>query len=502
MHLPEEEPIPSLPQDEPLPKEAEIVEPDEEEALDADTGPESLSPQEETALETQPAIHFDLDGLEIKEMEHYFLYFTRRNKTTFQKWLKRSEPFLPYIQAHFAARGLPPDLVYLPFAESGYNPWAYSRAGAAGLWQFMPYTGRKFDLQVDWWIDERRDPYLATEAAASYLELLYEKFDDWYLALAAYNAGEGRIARALAKSGCDNIFDLAKNRGLLPLETRHYVPKFLAILKIIRNLETLGFETLQSNGAPAPEMIEVKPGTDLLALADACSINWKDFRHMNPAFRRMVSPPDQTARVYLPTEKVEVAKAHLEDESSRKYAGYTRHRIASGESWWRISRRYDVPVSILKKLNNRRSNILRPGEWVLVPGHSRQTASASLSKKRMIAMQRSNYVVQKGDTLWDISRATDIPVKTILEANGMQNARNLRTGQKLYIPHSSEKPTRVAKTEPPVSARLVEYRVKRGDTLWDIARMFGVKYQDLQAWNEIDGKNYIQPGDNLKVYVQ
>lgn len=150
--------------------------------------------------------------------------------------VKKGRAYLPYILSVFRRYNIPDDLIFLPFAESGFNPRAYSRAGAAGIWQFMPATARKYGLTVNWWIDERLDPFRSTIAAAKYLSDLYKMFGDWYLALAAYNAGEGKISKALRKSKMNNFFHIAKPR-YLRRETRMYVPKFMAILKIIRNLK-------------------------------------------------------------------------------------------------------------------------------------------------------------------------------------------------------------------------------------------------------------------------
>jgi membrane-bound lytic murein transglycosylase D len=501
IHPTELPPAGGLLDDEGLPSASELI---VDEEIDGEVDGTPLSPQEEIALETQPQIHFDLDGLEIKEMEFYFLYYTRKNRDTFQRWLKRAEPYLPYIRDHFAARGLPEELIYLPFAESGFNPWAYSHAGAAGLWQFMPYTGQRYGLNVDWWIDQRRDPYLATKAAADYLEKLHKDFGDWYLALAAYNAGEGRIARALSSSGCDNFFDMVNGKTTLKKETKHYVPKFLAILKIIRNLESLGFDPLNMDPAAVPARIEVKGGTDLLALSGSCGMSWDEFRRYNPSFKRMISPPEMTSTVYLPLDKEAKALAYLEKPEATPHAGYTRHKVRSGESLWVISRRYDVPIAIIKKLNEKASNTLRPGEWLMVPGRNTATAANTLERTRTVARERSNYVVQPGDTLWSIANSSGISVSTLLKANGLNNPKTLQIGQKIHIPSASGTPTRLATTTSPKTdaGRIVQYQVKTGDTLWGIARKFGVSHQDLQAWNDLKGNAHIRPGDSLKVFVR
>lgn len=378
------------------------------------------------------------------------------------------------------------------------------------MWQFMRGTGRLYGLKSDWWIDERRDPYKATDAAARHLRDLYDRFGDWYLALAAYNAGTGKISRALKQAGCNDFFELSeKNRRLsrrvrLKRETKHYVPKFIAISKIFQNLDTLGFEPVSWDKEEEVVPVKLPGGTDLLALARAGGMSWDEFHKFNPAFRRQVSPPHMESSAYLPVAKADKMMAYLADPGSRPYAGYTRYRVRSGDSWWRISRRYGVPISVLKKVNNTRSNILRPGQHVMVPGSSsgRAVASSSSSKTRAIAAKRGNYVVRSGDTLWSISRKFGTTVNTLKRSNGLRSSR-LRVGQKLYIPNNSATATKQAVKEAgKVKTQLVKYKVRRGDNLWTIARKFGVKVSDLRRWNSLNSRGTIYAGQRIKVYVQ
>lgn len=489
-----------------LPADAEIV---EDPILPPVVEEKPLTKEETLALGSKTGITFDLDASETAEMEQYFLSYTRRARPTFERWLERAEPYLPRIKQYFAARGLPQDLAYLPFAESGFNSFAFSRAGACGMWQFMPYTGKKYGLKVDWWVDERRDPFLSMKSAADYLEFLHGTFGDWYLALAAYNAGEGRIARAMKKSGADNFFDLASNKKLLKLETRHYVPKFLAILKIIQNLESLGFQPLREDAGtcalPTVEIL-VKGGTDLSGLARDTSLTWDEFQRMNPSFRRMISPPGSTSTVQVPADKHEDALAFLSKPGARPYAGFLHHSVRSGESYWTISRRYSVPIAVIQKVNHKSSRILRPGEMMLIPGPGNFAADPPVERTRRIAAQRSNYLVKNGDTISGIARVTGVSQNTLLKANGLKSATDLQVGKRLYIPSSitDSRPvaTRKSVAKANGSSRLVQYRVRQGDTLWKIAQKFSVDHRDLQDWNSLGTGGKIRPGDNLKVYLR
>jgi membrane-bound lytic murein transglycosylase D len=499
-----------------VPDDAEALEPEIEAAPEV-APDEDLTQTEQAVLNQRFGLLFDLEPHENEEVELFFTYYNHKARKTMERWLKRSQPYLPYVRRVFTQYGLPQDLVLLPFVESGYNVRAYSWAGAGGMWQFMRGTGRLYGLKADWWIDERRDPYKATDAAARHLRDLYDKFGDWYLALAAYNAGEGKISRALKQAKCDDFFELTeKNRKLsrrnrLKQETRHYVPKFIAISKIFQNLDTLGFEPVSWDMEIEIVPVKIPGGTDLLALARAGGMTWNEFHDMNPAFRRQVSPPHMEATAYLPSDKADKMIAYLSEPGAQPYAGYTRHRVRSGDSWWVISRRYGVPINVLKSVNNTRSNILRPGQHVMVPGHgSKRTvtasasssASSSTAKTRAIAAKRGNYVVRSGDNLWSIARSFNTTVATLKRSNGLRSNR-LKVGQKLYIPNSSSAATKQAvKDAGKVKTELVHYKVRRGDNLYSISRKFGVKVSDLCHWNSISAKTTIYAGQKLKVYVQ
>lgn len=550
---------------------------------------EPLTPQEEQALETEPEIRFDFDEVDTKEVRSYFQYFThsKKGRRNFERWLERSAKYLPYVRRVFAERGLPHDLVYLPFVESGYNPRAGSRAGAKGMWQFMPFTGKKYGLKVGWWVDERYDPYKATHAAADYLTFLHEEFGDWYLALAAYNAGEGRVGRAIKRSGCDDFFELSKKkqnrwrRGrrlyYLPKETRYYVPKLLAVIKIVRNLESLGFTRPDWDGDGLIAEVKVPPRTDLRAVAKAVGMDWKEFKVHNPAYAEAGSHPNQTCSIYLPQAYASTAEGYLAESPKEYRSYYSFYKVRRGDSWYRISRRFGVPITVLKKYNNRRSNLLRPGQRLKIPGkgETRLTAaqikaqrrqrsinarnvlngkihssgkyivgkgdslwsiakankltvaklasanglsrrarlkvgqrltipgkaanSTDNRKVRMIALSRSNYVVKRGDSLWSVAKRYHTTVATLAKANGVSSRSTLKIGQKLYIPDQSTSATRRAKAQAEQTKTLITYKVRRGDTLYAIAKRFGCTTQNIRDWNGMASPR-IYPGDSLKLY--
>ena len=509
-----------------------------------------LTPEERQALAARTGLEFNLNTVDTDEVQQYFAFFTHRARNTFAAWLDRSEIYLPAVRATLRERNLPQDLALLPYAESGYNPNAVSRAGAVGMWQFMRGTARKYGLRVDWWVDERRDPALSTQAAATYLSELHEMFGDWHLALAAYNAGEGKISRALEQTNANDFFELVDNndrlagRTKLKAETRNYVPKFIAISKIFQNLDMLGFHCVNWDRAPLLADMDVPGGTDLVALAQAAGMSWNEFRAYNPAYLRQVSPPGVQTMAHVPQDKQAEVAAYLKNPKSRPYAGYAVHTVRGSDSLWKISRRYGVPVAIIKRMNNLSSSKLAKGQQLLVPGggSARDLAEEegkSKSKTRKLAQARSNYTVQQNDTLWSISRTCGVSVASLQQANGLSKDSKLSVGQKLYIPDQGGKATRQsrqeaeevqqklasnpakpsktaqAKAAPAAPAKAQEqaaktqakskttsYTVREGDTLYSIARRFNVSLAELLRWNSLSNGSTIHAGQELKVLLR
>lgn len=476
-----------------------VFSPEQEKARVADP----LSSKEQKILDTDISFHIGLDTDENEDVQRYFHYYTHTHRGTMEGWLKRAQRYLPHIRERFLAEGLPEDLIYLPFAESGFNPFALSRSGASGVWQFMPRTGIHYGLTVDDWIDERRDPYASTEAAIKYLKKIYADFGDWSLALAAYNAGEGKIGRALAKTGCEDYFSLCEASDDLREETKLYVPKFLALVKISRNLEELGFEPLDfSKRPPTPVKLKVKPGTDLQALSKTLGMDWQSFREINPKLRKKEAPPKRTIEIAVPGHLTAKAKEFLKKPvMARKAPQYATHKIKAGDTWWGVARKYNVSVKALQAANKKSTaGKLQIGQSLQVPGLAKASAQTKKADVGKWAAKRANYVVRKGDTLWSISREFKTDQASLLKANGLSSKATLKVGQKIYVPDAGSARTQQAKAQATKTRqKIAKYKVKQGDTLWGIARRFGVSAEDLREWNKLAKKSAIQPGDELKV---
>jgi len=463
---------------------------------------DSLSAEEQKILDTEISLHIGLDTEENADVQRYFHYYTHLHRGTMEGWLKKAQLYLPHIRERFLAEGLPEDLIYLPFAESGFNTFAVSRAGACGVWQFMPRTAINYGLVVDSWVDERRDPYKSTEAAIRYLKKLYADFGDWSLALAAYNAGEGAIGRALKKTGTADFFSLCEASEDLKQETKLYVPKFLALVKVARNLEQLGFASLDmEKRTAAPVQLKAKPGTDLLALSSGLGMDWKSFRELNPSFRKQEAPPSRSVNVAVPGHLVAKAQDFLKRPVTPRQTQYASYRVKPGDTWWGISKKYNIPVADLQIVNaGGKTKNLKVGQSLRIPG---QAKGSSVADAKMWASKRANYLVRQGDSIWSIAKQFKVDPSSLLKANGLQSSATLKVGQKLFVPDAGSVETRTAKAQTDaVRNELVSYRVRQGDSLWGIAKRFGVTPSELQSWNKLARNTHIRPGDTLKVYAR
>jgi membrane-bound lytic murein transglycosylase D len=407
--------------------------------------------------------------------------------------LSRAGVYLPMIREVFDLAGLPLDLSYLPLIESAFSLTAYSRARAHGMWQFISATGRHYGLEVGTLVDERRDPVRATEAAAAYLSDLYGEFSDWYLALAAYNSGAGNVRRAIRKSGSRDFWAL---RGYLPRETRNYVPAFIASVIVAKDPEAFGF-TSPLEQPWISESVDVPDALDLQFMASNSGISLDELRELNPAIRRDLTPARTTTRLRVPIGTAETAQTVLDSHPRSDWAPRMIHTVRSGESLYTIARRYGSNVSAIKQANGLRSNLIHPGENLIVPRFG--TESTVAAKQNFSAGADGRYVVERNDTLWDIARGFSVSVDSLCAANGLSQRSVIRPGQRLRIPDGATVETATGKQKnQPTAASGSAYVVRSGDTLYDIASAHGVSTTALKSANRINGSR-IHPGDVLRI---
>ncbi len=422
---------------------------------------------------------------------------TGEYRSRIERGLERSALYLPMIRGRFRSAGLPEDLSYLPLIESAFSPTAYSRARAAGMWQFIASTGRLYGLKVSSLLDERRDPERSTDAAVAHLADLYAQFGDWYLALAAYNSGAGNVRRAIRRSGSRDFWKL---RRYLPRETRNYVPAFIASVIVAKNPDLYGLDVPEEQDWEF-DAIEVPDALDLQFLATKIDVPLENLRELNPAIRRDLTPARHTTKVRLPAGTAERAQAVLQSTPRSDWAPRVLHSVRRGESLYTIARRYGTSVRAIRQANGIRGNLIHPGQTLVVPRKAGMAWSAPARKAPARHARGGTYTVRRGDTVWDIARSFDVSVSRLRAANGLSRRAVIRPGQKLVIPSGSSR-TRTSSTAKSPTRRTAAsgtYTVRRGDTVWDIARAHGVPVSRLRAANGLSRRALIHPGQKLVI---
>ncbi|HEX8252923.1 MAG TPA: transglycosylase SLT domain-containing protein [Thermoanaerobaculia bacterium] len=349
-------------------------------------------------------------------------------KDSIQASLIRSGRYRKLIDKALAEHDLPKGLAYLPVIESAYMPTLTSRAGAYGIWQFMPATAREYGLRVDWWVDERADPQLSTRAAAKYLKDLHRMFGDWSLALAAYNCGPGRVRRTLTEAGVSSFWELL-DAGLLPKETRGYVPTFYATILIASDPETYGFK-LGEVADHDEKRVDVRGPVSLTYIAEAIGVREEVLKEMNPALRRGILPPGRSS-VRVPSKAAETLAARA--DSLREEDAYIRmctFQLREGDSLVKLARAVGADEESIRAINNLGADDhVRAGESIYLPVRARELSSLLAHSEN----EELYYAVKKGDTLFSIAKRNGLTVAELRELNDLDGETPLRTGQKLRV---------------------------------------------------------------------
>ena len=435
-------------------------------------------------------------------------WYAKHNKYL-DRVAERAEPFLYFILEEAEKRGIPTELALLPIVESAFQPFAYSHGRAAGIWQFIPSTGRIYGLKQNWWYDGRRDIYASTMAALKYLESLNREFKgNWLHALAAYNSGSGTVRKAIRKN---------KRRGKptdfwnlkLPKETQAYVPKLLALKRIVANPQDYNVSLRCIIDEPYFAQVDIDSQIDLAMAAELADIDMEALYKLNPGYNRWATDPRGPHKLLLPLENVELFNENLALTPKSDRIKWKRHKIRPGETLSHVADRYDLSVGDIKRVNNLRSNNIRQGKHLVIPVSSKKLSDYNLTsyqrKKTLQNIRRKGtrivHIVQPGDSFWEISRRYNVNTKTLARWNGMAVRDPLRAGQKLVI--WSKKALSPSNTNASLGGniiRTISYRVRNGDSLYRIAQRFNVGIHDLQKWNIIKGK-FLKPGQMLKLHV-
>ena len=404
--------------------------------------------------------YFDIPVVYNDAVRKWIDYFLNRGRGFFERYSARAGRYAPILGKILEAHGLPRDLIFLAMAESGFQNNAKSWARAVGPWQFMPYTGKKYGLQINWYIDERRDPIKATVAASRYLTKLYQEFGSWKLAAAAYNAGEGKINRAIKRYKTENFWSLTRGR-YLKRETKNYVPKIIALAIIGKNLKSFGFEDINFHEPLDFEEILVPPLTDLVKLADALEVEFEEIQRLNPELLRWFTSPDVLEyRLRIPVgtsakwEQVRGMNLVAED--------FQRYRVrGKGTKLESVARKFKIDKNVLSFFNKMPNwQRLKRGEEVILPFREGQDIKDAMyadlyeqprksvlrqrnyRQRLLLAQKRGQkitnptayYTVQKGDSLWTVAKKAGISLDTLIASNyRLVKRRMIREGDKLVV---------------------------------------------------------------------
>lgn len=496
-------------------------------------------------------VTYDFPIILTPQVEMYLELIQTKQRRQFARWLEKSGKYLPMMLAELEKAGLPRDLAYLAMIESGYSQTAYSRAKAVGLWQFMKGTGKHCGLTINSYVDERRDALKSTKAAAVYLSELYNQFNDWHLAVAAYNAGPGKVRYGLKKYNVDNFWALA-DKKYLRLETKRYVPKLIATIMIAKDPEKYGFTSLSYHPPIQYDTIRVGPGLPLDAVAAIAETDPKEIKMLNLELKKGRIPNNVAEySVNVPYGKKQLAEANLPRLHSMVTTGYKTHIVRKGESVQAISKRYNINTTTLAKVNKLKGTSLPNGKRLKIPY---STVTYQLlpegDSEKLIAYKNSLILhkIKNGETISKIAKKYRVPSDLIVSWNGLKSVHKIRAGQQLAlyinrtdisqtkkgnstqkyiratpknktanidrisntagvtkkIINSSAKNKTFLITNEKTAIQAVEtvtsvwYHVQDGDSLWTIARKFKTSPKTLRQLNNLQS-NLIHPGNKLKV---
>ncbi len=419
----------------------------------------------------------------------------------------RAQRFLPYITDELDKRGLPLELALLPIVESGYDPFAYSHGRAAGLWQFIPGTARRYGVRQNWWYDGRRDVVDATDGAMKYLTRLHEMMKgDWFHAIASYNSGEGNVLKAVRRN---------KNSGRptdfwnlrLSKETSSYVPRLLALVELVRDPAAFGITLPKLIDEEQFIPAETGGQIDLALAAELAGIELDTIYAFNAGFNRWSTDPAGPHRLLLPVDVAESFNEALALVPDNERVRWKRHKVRNAETISEIAEQYHTTLASIRSANGIRGNTIRAGSHLMIPVATKPLSAYSQSAEERRAKtqnrkrkgNRVDHIVVAGESFWSIGRRYGVSMRNLASWNGMAPRDTLSIGQKLVVWTSQQSASQALRSNG--TTRKVRYTVRNGDSLSLIASRFRISVADLVRWNNIDQGKYLQPGQKLTMYV-
>jgi len=471
----------------------------------------------------RPLVNFELPLGEHERVDEFVHRYTDSYAGTFQRRLERSGRFVPLMRKIFAEEGLPEDLVYVAMIESGFQENALSWARASGPWQFMESTGRLYGLKNDAWRDERRDPVKSTRAAACHLKNLYQQFGDWNLALAAYNAGAGKIQQAIRDTGSSDFWTISQGK-CLQNETQDYVPKFLASLKIVREPERYGFDDVSYQDPLVFDTVTVNTATDLAVIARLSSTSLDEIRELNPELKRWCTPPGLSSyQVRIPPGTAEQFKKRYAALPEEQRGRFKRHKIKKGETLLAIAHHYHLSTTDILELNHiSNPRLLRVGAVLVLPlPEGGSPVFVAEARHKPVRTGSATYVVRQGDSVYQIARAFGISQEELTAWNRLGRKGLIHPGQTLVVARNSASKAhkriaentadrttrRVAATKTDhrgkaaSKGRKIVYHVRSGDTFWKVSRQFKVATPDILEWNNLSEHHVLKAGEDLTLHL-
>ncbi|MCY4321592.1 MAG: LysM peptidoglycan-binding domain-containing protein [Bdellovibrionaceae bacterium] len=427
-----------------------------------------------------------------KSVDMWLNYFTGSGRKYMKIYLERSSRYIPVMKNVLRENNLPEELVYVSLIESGFSPKALSHANAVGYWQFIYGTGKRYGLRIDGFVDERKDPILSTQAAAKYFKDLYSLFGSWHLALAAYNSGEYRVNRAVLRHYNRDFWHLSSKKAL-PRETRNYVPKLIAAIRIAQNPDSYGFYNLDFEPAIKYEKIQIKKPVSLFKLANNLGVSKEEMKRLNPMYKGEYVPVySANSFIRVPIGMQNQALAQLEKsfmpKPKYKYHYHYWYRVRKGDSLYKIARRHKTTVRKLRRANNMRAraSFLRIGQKLKIPSRKLVASKNPSSNRNLASLNKEFHTVQKGQSLSLIAKLYGIKLNALKDLNDIQGAPIIHPGQKLRL------------KKPQSKVNLNTYHVvRKGETLIEIAKKYNTPLPHLMKENSLHLKSILLTGKRL-----